>query len=79
MNGVIIYQGKYGATQQYAEWLGTELHLTVISSNKINGEALDKFQYLLIGTSVYIGRLQIEKWMKKNLLFLIGKKIFFSG
>lgn len=77
MNGVIIYQGKYGATQQYAEWLGIELHLPVISSKEINGEALDKFRYLLIGTSVYIGKLQIEKWLKKNLLFLIGKKIFF--
>lgn len=76
MKGIIIYKGKYGATQQYAEWLGTELNLPVVSANEIKGEELNKYNFILIGTSVYIGKLQIQKWLKNNLSFLNRKKMF---
>lgn len=75
MKGIIIYQGKYGATKQYALWLAHELGLPVRSSKIINGEQLDPYDTLLIGTSVYIGKLQVRKWMKRNLGFLSDKKI----
>ena len=29
MKGIIIYKGKYGATAQYAQWLGEELNFPV--------------------------------------------------
>lgn len=77
MQGIIIYKGKYGATQQYAEWLGEELKLSVTPESNINGEALKKYDFLVIGTSVYIGKLQIESWLRKNLSLLEHKKIFF--
>jgi menaquinone-dependent protoporphyrinogen IX oxidase len=76
MKGIIIYKGKYGATQQYAEWLGVELNLSVASADEIKGGELGKYDFLLMGTSVYIGKLQIQKWLKINLPFIKGKKIF---
>ncbi len=76
MNAVIIYKGKYGATRQYANWLGEELEIEVKPADSISGEQLKSYDVLLIGTSVYIGKLQIKKWIKKNLDFMLGKKIF---
>ena len=77
MQGVIIYKGKYGATQQYSEWLGEKLNLPVIHAANINGEALKKYDFLVIGTSVYIGKLQMESWLRNNISFIKQKKIFF--
>jgi menaquinone-dependent protoporphyrinogen IX oxidase len=77
MKGLVVYRGKYGATQQYAQWLGEELNLPVAASDKIDGNGLSNYDFLVIGSSVYIGKLQISKWLKANLASLKGKKIFF--
>jgi menaquinone-dependent protoporphyrinogen IX oxidase len=77
MKGIIIYKGKYGATQQYAEWLSAELNLPVVPADKIRGIGLTLYDFFLIGTSVYTGKLQIQQWLRKNLSFIRGKKIFF--
>ena len=75
MKGIIIYKGKYGATEQYAKWLSEELNLSVKTSEEIYGAELTEYDFFLIGTSVYIGKLQIQKWLKSNLPFITGKKI----
>lgn len=77
MNSVIIYKGKYGATQQYAQWLSEELGLRVDSAVNISGDAIKPFDYLILGSSVYIGKLQLTSWLLKNEKILAGKKIFF--
>lgn len=77
MKGIIIYKGKYGATRQYAKWLGLELGLPVVSTINIHGKQLKDFDYLLIGSSVYIGKLQVKDWLKENADMVEGKKIFF--
>ena len=35
MQGHIIYQGKYGATRQYADWLNEMLNIPVSTPDKI--------------------------------------------
>ena len=77
MKGIIIYKGKYGATRQYAQWLGETLNLQVANADKIPGETLPGYDFFIIGSSVYIGKLQISKWLKVNQAILKGKKIFF--
>lgn len=77
MKGMIIYKGKYGATRQYADWLSEELGLIAAPADDILKEQLDGYNFFLIGSSVYIGKLQISEWLKKNLALLSGKKIFF--
>ena len=76
MKGIVIYKGKYGATKQYAKWIGGELGLPVADSKDIKENELSYYDFLLIGTSVYIGKLQIQKWLKDNIAYLHGKKIF---
>ena len=77
MKGLVIYKGRYGATKQYATWIGKELELPVASSDRFPIDQLNKYDYLVIGSSVYIGQLEIKKWLKNNFNQLLNKKIFF--
>ena len=76
MKGLIIYKSKYGATTQYADWLGADLGLPVYSTEKADSQELQAADYVLIGSSVYIGRLLIKKWLRKNIAILKNKKLF---
>jgi menaquinone-dependent protoporphyrinogen IX oxidase len=77
MNGLVIYKGKYGATKQYAMWIGQELKLPVASADRFPIDELPKYDYFILGSSVYIGKLEIKDWLKKNFELLQSKKLFF--
>src|SRR5688572_11503775 len=76
MKGIIIYKGKYGATAQYAQWLGEELNFPVWSSENSDQVNLREYDLFIIGTSVYIGKLQITSWLYDHLAFIRNKKVF---
>ena len=77
MKGLVIYKGKYGATKQYAMWISQELQLPVASADRFHTNELMKYDYFILGSSVYIGKLEIKDWLKKNFYVLQNKKIFF--
>jgi len=77
MKGLVIYKGKYGATKQYAMWIGQELQLPVASADRFHIDELPKYDFFILGSSVYIGKLEIKDWLKKNFTVLQNKKIFF--
>lgn len=77
MKGLVIYKGKYGTTKQYAMWIGQELQLSVASADRFPIDELPKYDYYILGSSVYIGQLEIRNWVKKNFKLLQNKKIFF--
>lgn len=77
MKGIIVYKGKYGATAQYASWLGSALNLQVLKTDIANTDKVSNARYVIIGTSVYIGKLQVASWLKKNVSVLKGKKLIF--
>ena len=77
MKGLVIYKGKYGATKQDAMWIGQELHLPVASADRFHTNELMNYDYFILGSSVYIGKLEIKDWLKKNFYVLQNKKIFF--
>jgi len=77
MKGLVIYKGKYGATKQYAMWIGQELQLPVASADHFPVEELSNYDYFILGSSVYIGKLEIKDWLKKNFDLLQNKKILF--
>jgi menaquinone-dependent protoporphyrinogen IX oxidase len=74
--GIVVYRGKYGATQQYAEWIGEELQLPLISPDNLNPELLQMNDYVTICSSVYIGKLLIKDWLLHNQGVLKNKKLF---
>jgi len=77
MKGLVIYKGKYGATKQYAMWIAQELQLPVASADRFPVDELPKYDYFILGSSVYIGKLEIRDWLKKNFGLLRNKKIMF--
>lgn len=76
MKGAIIYKGKYGATRQYAEWLGQELLLPVYELETTTASLLGSYDYIIAGASVYAGRLQNKSWLKHFGKILKSKKLF---
>src|SRR6188474_1044390 len=77
MKGLVIYKGRYGATKQYAMWIGQELQLSVASADRFPVDELPKYDYFILGSSVYMGQLEIKNWVKKNFKILQNKKVFF--
>lgn len=72
----IIYSSKYGATRQYAEWLGEELALPLFITGSVDKAQLSICDFVVIGSSVYIGKLLIRDWLRKNAAILKNKKLF---
>lgn len=76
MKGIIIYKGKYGATRQYAGWLGNALDLPVIPAGAETTAQLSDADFVILGSSIYIGKLQLKKWIKENKDFLSSRKVY---
>lgn len=76
MKGVIVYKGKYGATRQYAQWIGNDLKLPVRQPDEISLNYLTNCDFIILGSAVYIGKLLIWKWLKKHAGVLQNKKLF---
>jgi menaquinone-dependent protoporphyrinogen IX oxidase len=79
MKGLVIYKGRYGATKQYAMWIGQELQLPVASADRFHTDELPKYDYFILGSSVYIGKLEIKDWLKKNFTHVLKIKRSFSS
>jgi menaquinone-dependent protoporphyrinogen IX oxidase len=76
MKGIILYKGKYGATRQYADWIAEALQWPLFTPEQLLNETLDAADVVLIGTSVYAGRLTLQAWLKKHAHQLLRKKVF---
>ena len=76
MNGIIIYQGKYGATEQYVQWLASALHVPFLKAGDVAPATLAGYDLVILGSSVYVGKLTIGRWLKRNPNLLAGKKLF---
>ena len=76
MKGVVVFKGKYGATAQYATWLGDTLHIPVYENDELGKIKLNEFDYVIAGSSVYIGKLLLGKWINAHEKILSGKKLF---
>jgi len=76
MKGIIIYKGKYGATQQYAAWLGKELQLPAITAEEVNSTEWSVYDFVILAGSVYMGKWLLSYWLKEKQRILKNKKLF---
>lgn len=78
MKGAIFFSGKYGSTEQYANWIGEATGFPVFDIKDPNADP-SKYDYLILGSSILYFRLSIRKWVSANLFKLKGRsKILFS-
>ena len=52
MNGVILYQSKYGATKRYAEWLSEETGFQCIETKKADINEIIAYDVILLGGGI---------------------------
>lgn len=52
MKGIILYKGKYSATEDYAHMLQRSLQLPLQSIYDIDKSAITNADYIIIGSSV---------------------------
>lgn len=76
MKGLVLYKGKYGATKQYANWVGEKLDATVVEAAALSSLLLQNYDYLVIGSSVYMEKLVLADWLKKNGDLFKNRKLF---
>jgi menaquinone-dependent protoporphyrinogen IX oxidase len=74
MKGIIVFKGKYGATRQYAEWIKEELKYKIVDPKNCEKE-LQSSNLVILGSSVYIGKLQLKDWLNAYVELLKGKKL----
>jgi len=76
LKGAIVCKSRYGAARQYAEWLGDRLDLPIFDPDT-DTPKLNTYDYLLIGSSVYVGKMLIKKWLDHHKEEISTKKLFF--
>ena len=78
IKGAIFFSGKYGSTEQYANWIGEATGLPVFDIKDPNADP-SKYEYVILGSSILFFKLTIRKWVKANVSKLEGRsKILFS-
>jgi menaquinone-dependent protoporphyrinogen IX oxidase len=76
MKGLIIYKGKYGATEQYAHMLAESTKFLLATPEELSENDLDRYDCIVLGSSVYIGKLQLKEWIADHAGELRKKKLF---
>ena len=75
MNGVILYQSKYGATKKYASWLSEETGFSIVETKKAKIEDIEKFDTIVLGGGIYASGIAGVSFLKKNIEVLKNKRI----
>ncbi|MBS1473859.1 MAG: hypothetical protein HP058_02885 [Massilimaliae sp.] len=75
MNGVILYQSKYGATKRYAEWLSEETGFQCIETKKADINEIITYDPIILGGGIYASGIAGLSFLKKNIDKLTDKKI----
>jgi len=76
MKGLILYKGKYGATREYAGFIGEALKWPIYTPEQLLAPTLAAADVLVIGSSVYAGRLLLHGWLRKHAEQIKNKKVY---
>lgn len=58
MRSIVLYSSKYGTTQSVAKKIAEELNCEYISLDQKNHVDLSQYDQIILGTSVYMGRMR---------------------
>ena len=53
MNGIILYQSRYGTTKKYANWLKNETGFTCLKTKSTNINEIIKYDIIILGGGIY--------------------------
>lgn len=75
MNGIILYQSKYGAAKKYADWLSEELGFPCAETKKTKISEVTGCDTVILGGGIYASGIAGLSFLKKNIALLKSKKI----
>lgn len=75
MNGVILFQSKYGTTKRYAEWLSAATGFTVLDVKKAKLKDVIDFDVVILGGGVYASGIAGLSFFKKHFNNLKNKSL----
>ncbi len=76
MKGIVLFEGQYGSTEQYARWIGEELAFPVMSCRDAAITDLPDYETIIIGSSVTGGSLRAKKWIRRRWNDIRGNRVF---
>ena len=53
MNGIILYQSKYGATKKYAKWLSEETGFPCTEIKQAKISDVQRYDAIILGGGIY--------------------------
>ena len=63
---VVIYKGKYGATEQYARWISEALSCDMVDADHFLGRDFEKYDNIIYGGALQAGGIKGFELIKKN-------------
>lgn len=75
MNGIIIYQSKYGSTEQYADWLREETGFETYDVKHSPLEAVKNADLVVLGCSIFADKPKMAAWINENWDYFKDKKV----
>ena len=71
----LVYKSKYGNTKKYINWLKEKIECDVYERDKVKIKQLLKYDTIIYGGGIYMGKLNGFDLIKKNINKLLKKKI----
>lgn len=75
MNGVILYQSKYGTTRKYAQWLSDATNFDLLEMMQAKGTDLSHYEVIVFGGGIYASGIAGLNALKKQLTRLSPRKV----
>lgn len=75
MNGIILYQSKYGATRKYAQWLTEATGFPCAETKKADIRQIAAYDAIILGGGIYASGIAGLSFLKKHYDKLKDKKI----
>ena len=73
--GIILYQSKYGATEQYATWLQDSTGFDCLQTQNSSLKDILQYHVIILCGGVYASGIAGLSFLKKNIDQLQGKKL----
>lgn len=75
MNGIILYQSKYGATKKYAAWLSEAMGFPCLETRKATLSDVREYDVIIPGGGIYASGIAGLSFLKKHIDELRDKRI----
>lgn len=75
MKTVVVYRSKTGTAKKYADWIAYELSADILDEISARKSMLSKYDAVIFGGCVHMGRILGAGLIKRNLGMLAGKRV----